>query len=395
MNLLSGTNLMKKDRRGFILIASYLVIAVLIILGAAFFSRSITETRVADRNTASLQAFYLAEAGIDQARRYLDDLSWLTDYGTQDPDTGFYTRILENQPLGNGVYNIRVSEDADSITVNSTGIVEGSTRELEAIFERAMLPEVFTKALSSGTDVDLSGASSFWIFDSWVIVNGPVSANSNIILGDRVEINGPQTEFAGLAFPDFPDVSNDENNDGIVDEQDAFITYYKAITPDDNEFVGDQTFGPGGGLDTIAVGENIVFVEGDVDILLNAQWWGRGAQDLTIAATGDINIALPVNNADDRINLFSYGNVSTVGLGIGESVNATIYAYDSFYAYWGGEINGSIVANDIIYAHTETGFAGDRVINYDDRIETDIPLGLPPAPGVGSGVGKMKSWRQL
>lgn len=55
------------NQKGIVLIAAYIVIAVLTILGAAFISRSISETRIAEREQNSIQAFYLAEAGIDYA----------------------------------------------------------------------------------------------------------------------------------------------------------------------------------------------------------------------------------------------------------------------------------------------------------------------------------------
>lgn len=56
-----------KNKKGIVLITSYIVIAVLTILGAAFISRSISEMRIAEREQNSIQAFYLAEAGIDYA----------------------------------------------------------------------------------------------------------------------------------------------------------------------------------------------------------------------------------------------------------------------------------------------------------------------------------------
>ncbi|MBU0759509.1 MAG: hypothetical protein KKC66_01175 [Candidatus Omnitrophica bacterium] len=59
--------MMLKNKKGIVLITAYIVIAVLTILGAAFISRSISEMRVAEREKKSMQAFYLAESGIDYA----------------------------------------------------------------------------------------------------------------------------------------------------------------------------------------------------------------------------------------------------------------------------------------------------------------------------------------
>lgn len=57
--------MMKTNNKGIILIVSYIVIAVLTILGAAFISRSMSETRIAERERNFIQALYIAEAGID------------------------------------------------------------------------------------------------------------------------------------------------------------------------------------------------------------------------------------------------------------------------------------------------------------------------------------------
>ena len=58
---------MLKNKKGIVLIASYIVIVVLTILGAAFISRSLSETRIAERERNYMQAFYIAEAGVDYA----------------------------------------------------------------------------------------------------------------------------------------------------------------------------------------------------------------------------------------------------------------------------------------------------------------------------------------
>ena len=59
--------LVKKNNKGFILIASYMAIVVLIILGVAFIAKSITEINLTKRKERFIQALYLAEAGADYA----------------------------------------------------------------------------------------------------------------------------------------------------------------------------------------------------------------------------------------------------------------------------------------------------------------------------------------
>ena len=55
------------NKQGSLFVTSYLVIVVLIILGAAFVMISATEGKVAERQKKVTQAFYLAEAGLERA----------------------------------------------------------------------------------------------------------------------------------------------------------------------------------------------------------------------------------------------------------------------------------------------------------------------------------------
>src|SRR3989338_1972204 len=58
-------------RRGIALVLSFIVIAVLTVLGLAVISRSVSERSIAVRYAESTQAFWLAEAGVSRA---LDEL---------------------------------------------------------------------------------------------------------------------------------------------------------------------------------------------------------------------------------------------------------------------------------------------------------------------------------
>lgn len=55
------------NRRGVVLILSFIVIVALAILGTAIVSRSISESQITKKYTESTQAFWLAEAGINKA----------------------------------------------------------------------------------------------------------------------------------------------------------------------------------------------------------------------------------------------------------------------------------------------------------------------------------------
>ncbi|MBI5415988.1 MAG: hypothetical protein HZA29_04150, partial [Candidatus Omnitrophica bacterium] len=56
-----------RNRRGSLLILAYLVVFVLLTLGAAFLMLSVNEQRSAERQRRATVAFHIAEAGVERA----------------------------------------------------------------------------------------------------------------------------------------------------------------------------------------------------------------------------------------------------------------------------------------------------------------------------------------
>ncbi|MBU3912430.1 MAG: hypothetical protein KKD90_07610 [Candidatus Omnitrophica bacterium] len=129
-----------KNNKGTILIISYLVIAVLLILSAAFLSRSISENRIAERQKWSVRAFSIAEAGLERAlydlrqdfKNDLIDPSWadgeINGIACGPDSENFYSLPYESTLLGNGSYSIElknvVGKD-NEIWVRSMGTLNG------------------------------------------------------------------------------------------------------------------------------------------------------------------------------------------------------------------------------------------------------------------------------
>ncbi|MGE5197464.1 MAG: PilX N-terminal domain-containing pilus assembly protein, partial [Deltaproteobacteria bacterium] len=83
-------------KRGVALVIGLMVILVLSILGSVIISRSISEARAARRYVESTQAFWLAEAGLNQALKNLRDGSSASIYPTRLPagaDRGYSATI--------------------------------------------------------------------------------------------------------------------------------------------------------------------------------------------------------------------------------------------------------------------------------------------------------------
>ncbi len=85
---------MLKEKGGIALFVVLVLMVVLLVLGGALLSRSISENRLAERHARSMRAFWLAEAGVDRA---LEELR--VNYNAWSGATNSIT-------LGNGQYRV-------------------------------------------------------------------------------------------------------------------------------------------------------------------------------------------------------------------------------------------------------------------------------------------------
>src|SRR5438552_2312709 len=107
-------------RKGSVLVLSYLVIFVLIILGASFMVASFNEGLIAERQRRSMIAFYIAESGIERTfydlrQDFINDTTtpaW--DDGDINgfaigPNTGsYYTIPYASTTLNGGSYTVQL-----------------------------------------------------------------------------------------------------------------------------------------------------------------------------------------------------------------------------------------------------------------------------------------------
>ncbi len=95
---------MYNKRKGFILLFSYGIVAVLLILVAAFTARSISEWRTAERERNSVAALYAAEAGVDYG------LDWLRAQNIPPGGTASFT-LPAGPALSSGAYTVWIDPD--------------------------------------------------------------------------------------------------------------------------------------------------------------------------------------------------------------------------------------------------------------------------------------------
>jgi len=147
-----------KNKKGFILVTAYMVVAVLVILATSFSARTIGEKRAADKERDGVQALWLAEAGVDRAIVELPNTLPLS--GT----------------LGIGAYSTQTTAlTSTKYLINSTGGVPGTNesdpnnaiRKVSAIVERPFI----TSAITASGDVEVKGSAQ---------VNGTIDEENGV-----------------------------------------------------------------------------------------------------------------------------------------------------------------------------------------------------------------------
>jgi hypothetical protein len=139
------------NNRGVALILSFILIAVLTVLGAASLSRSISESRIARRYSESTQAFWLAEAGIN---RGIFELRKNYDWTGISEDKYFVTV----EDLGN--FRKKIISKGCVPNITSSRI----TRVLEVIVEKSVLPLWW--AIFGDQEIKISGSAVIDSYDS-------------------------------------------------------------------------------------------------------------------------------------------------------------------------------------------------------------------------------------
>jgi len=183
--------------------SSYLIIVVLMILGALFVVMSYTESRVAERNRLAMQAFYIAEAGIerglydlrqdfvlDSSPSWADgDINGIDVTAEGGPDTvNYYELPYPSTSLNGGSYLVELKNvGADSIWVKSTGTL-GDVTQTILVYGKMQNLSPWNNAIFAGAGA--SGAA----------VNGNVEIRGSVhILGSDLDPTDYAVDLGGTA----------------------------------------------------------------------------------------------------------------------------------------------------------------------------------------------------
>ena len=195
-----------KNKKGMVmLIVSYGIVAVLLVLGVAFLSRSLSEQRISQSQKDYIQAIAIAEAGLDRMFYNLKqdfetdpDPSWRDGsiyfegtYVTFGPSYGSFTVFIDWTSFSDGEYRVELMNVAgkdDEVWVRSTARIRNTEKTIQT-YIRALDVNIWNNAVFGGSGA--SGAS----------INGNVDIRGSVhILGDGLSASQYAIDLSGSAL---------------------------------------------------------------------------------------------------------------------------------------------------------------------------------------------------
>ncbi len=401
------------NNRGIALIASYMLIMVLTILGASFAMRSMSEKNTAEYFAHSTRAFWVAEAGLAQATRAFKSNDW-NGWSDIAPAAKGKSMALGNS----GNYSVEVTGiGSNSITITSTGYAPDlstpgfAERTVSVLYSKSS--SLFSHAAFGNTGVSLLGNAKTDSYNSAIGPYGGVniganghvgtasSANGAVTLTGSSRVNGDaETGPGGTVAMGWSCVvtgSITDSNDGPAGQinvpgelsglpDGAGIS----LTGNNNQTLNSGDYA----LSSISVSGNArLTLDGDVNIYLT------GASSLNISGSGRLIV-------NGTANIYIDGNANITGAGIANSSqspgNFMLYGTASsgiINISGSGDMYGGIYAPSA--AISVTGNArlygsavGDTVsITGSSRISYDESIAGGGASGSGDYI--LQHWREI
>ncbi len=309
-----------------------LVVIMAVLLGAisaSFLWRSISENRLAERNKESIQAFWLAEAGISRAFKELR-----SNYSLAGTD-------LWNSSLADGGYRVDISTEGSNKRIVSRGFIPFSgtvrvERSIEVVIAKNIPPNFYDNAIYSAGDVDLNG-------DAYSVAGKVRYADE---IDNTVNIDGEIfhdesiNPLARLSFPQLLSLSQSQGNVYAYNASGKLINQ----TTGSQDFPSDFWYSDPSDPDNPATGTpNVIYVLGDLELKGNIGTIGG-----FYVVAGDV-----ITNPDETYDATISGN----GM-----VEGAIYTRGEFRINGGG---GNLNVNGGVWAGEEARLNGNAHVSYN------------------------------
>jgi len=344
------------NRRGSVLVMVYAVLGVLLVLSGIFVARVVSDRKLFDIGRERQEAFYLAEAAVDEGIEELNN-NWATYSGTASA-----------QPLGRGEYEITVSTvSASQRQILADGYVPTKAspraeRHLEAIAKKQTPPSFYDNAIYSAGGLDLKGTS--YAVNGDVTYAGSCSGNTSSITGATT--NDPT--IAPLAQFDWAVLRAIAVTQGNLYDANRI----KDVETSKDSYPSDFWFSaPTDPLDPTTGTPNVVYLEGDMTLNGNIGTIGG-----FLLVVGDV-LTDPTDSSDTTIN------------GHGE-IDGCVYSTGNFRVNGGG---GGLNVDGGVWSGLESRLDGNCTVAFNEFFMDAVEY-LVNSNSAG-GVVQLLSWREL
>ena len=386
------------NQKGMALLATLIFVFVLVTLSVALLTMTNNDSKLSTLQRESTRAFYLADAGIE-------DAFWKLNTGIDDGGEGIGWRPTGEPDPGTSTeyYQVTIVDDGldaeydQKIKITSKGVVTGGqyskgkrTVEVTAEIDYIMIA-MYDYAILSDKIILFQG-------DPGPDIVGDVHSNDDILVspaeGTFVENYPGSATCAG----DANELNPDNVGGGTIDI--PFVDYVRLRNKSDalgNTITGDQILGNSGTWGTEANPiTGIHFIDGDLEAKNGSEIW---VENGAIIVTGNVDIKegaiFEIHNDDDYIDpadadtalaLAAQGDIkiyakSTIEKGVVESVLADGTTTEGFIELKNGcEVTGSVIANTLYLRNKST-------VNYP-------PSGINEFTRKGDPFFKKTSWRE-
>ncbi len=379
------------NKKGSILLISYLAITVLLALGASFLANSLTEIRGTERFVNSSQAFWAAEKGLAKVAYNINNGIPLTQntFINMEDFPNYY-------PSGYCKYKVESYDTFTSKVFTVTGIAgEGADQDKAQKKVQIRLPRsIFENTISAGGNLDVIGfIGDLDVFGKTRITGTYSKSGLGVSCWFEDKQEGVSSEKTTIQIPDI-------NANGTPGEFNDFVTHFDTVV----SAIREKTLEEQGDADAEAVlietdgdyfvypqasleDKDILYVrgsgpgQGNVYVLFNTSWADN--QDLTIISTGTVTYLEPLQyeSQNSRLNMVSWGDYTetSVFYTSHESVIYTQGDADFMDIFEVGTSDLNMIANDDI---TFTEIFARKAVRYSSRIaDGDIP------PAFGDSLG--------
>jgi len=369
------------QRRGSVLLLSYLFIAFLSTWAAAGFRQTVTDLNSSERYVDTLQAFHNAEAGLDRA------LDWMRQQPT--PPSGiisfdpFTTPATSNcsvnnptqparpsQPLLGGAFLVCIGPDAnnptsylDLFTVTVTGQSAGA--QVSRQVTETVQTQSFSRYSYFTNSERLPTGTPIW-FTTRDQLTGPVHSNDQLNISGSPVFNGGVTSSAGsINYKNPPPTggNNPQFNGGLTLGVPAVTMPNSAVKLRTAAASGGQWY----------VGNTTIVLQSDGTMRVTNPASGLVSQPVPLPANG----AIFVNGGDVTVSGVLDGKV-TIGTSANIIVNSSIFYVDN------PQTNPQ--SNDVLGLVAENNVVVSQSAPYDVTIQASImaldnPLTATPLDG--------------